>query len=155
MEVGEPMIPTTGKFVWKEDPNNKLGALEFISNNPNADRDRRRRKTNDANKRNDRGGSSVARNNAKGRGRLNQPKSAQAGIKPSESHTYVTLDDVKKIALGKLMDEKLYEDIDQFDGLYRNKEFDNFLRFLLTYFDCFFEKLQQEQKQKTSTYILV
>lgn len=39
------------------------------------------------------------------------------------------------------------------DCIFRTSQFDNFLLHLLTYFNCFFEKLQQEHKQNTSTYM--
>ncbi|XP_052768940.1 protein phosphatase 1 regulatory subunit 36-like [Mya arenaria] len=150
----QPLVPTTGRFIWKEGPNGENGTLEWASNNPNADRDRRRRKGNEGMKRNERGGSSVARNNQKGRGRPNQPKSPKAGIHATETHTTVTLDDIKKIALDKLFEEKVVDEVsDTFDSLYHNKQFDHFLIYLLTYFDCFFEKLHQEHKQNISTYI--
>lgn len=150
-DFDQPLIPTTGRFIWKEDANGK-GSLEWNSNNPNADRDRRRRKGNEGNKRNDRVASSVARNNqTKGRGRGNQPKSPRPPIKQTESHSNVTLDDVKSLALDML--SEVSDVSESFEGMYGTEQLDNFLRHLLTYFDCFFEKLQQEHKQNISTYI--
>lgn len=147
----QPLIPSTGRFIWKEDANGK-GVLEWNSNNPNADRDRRRRKGNDGNKRNDRVSSSVAKNQpSKVRGRGNHPKSPRPPIKPTDTHSTVTLEDIKSVAMDMLSE---VSDISEtFEGMYRREQFDNFLRFLLTYFGCFFEKLHQEHKQNISTYI--
>ncbi|XP_053373558.1 protein phosphatase 1 regulatory subunit 36-like isoform X2 [Mercenaria mercenaria] len=147
----QPLIPASGRFIWKEDATGK-GVLEWSSNNPNADRDRRRRKGNDGNKRNDRVSSSVAKNQpSKARGRGNHPKSPRPPIKPTDSHNTVTLDDIKSVALDMLSE---VSDISEtFEGMYGTEQFDNFLRHLLTYFGCFFEKLHQEHKQNISTYI--
>ncbi|KAL4237780.1 hypothetical protein ACF0H5_002492 [Mactra antiquata] len=115
-ENEQPLVPSTGRFIWKEDSNGK-GFLEWSSNNPNADRDRRRRKGNDGNKRNDRIASSVAKNNpAKNRGRANQPKSPRPPIKQTESHTTVTLDDVKAVALDML--SEVSDVSETFEGIY-------------------------------------
>lgn len=150
-EYEQPLIPTSGKFVWKEDANGK-GYLDWSSNNPNADRERRRRRGLEGSKRTDRVASSVARNQqTKARGRANHPKSAKGGIKQTETHSTVTLEDVKNVALDLL--GEVHQISETFEGLFPTEQFDNFLMDLLRYFSCFFEKLQQEHKQNTSQFI--
>lgn len=140
----QPLIPTSGRFIWKD------GSLEWSSNNPNADKEKRKR-AKEGKKGNDRVASSVARNNpAKIRGqRSNHPKSPKP-IKQTDTHNTVTLDDVKSVALDMAENEGFS---DTFEGMYNTIQFDNFLMHLLSYFNCFFEKLHQEHKQNTSTYI--
>lgn len=148
-DYDQPLIPSSGRYVWKEDSSGK-GYLDWSSNNPNADKEKRRR-AKEGKKGNDRVASSVARNNiVKNRGqRLNQPKSPKP-IKQTETHNTVTLDDVKSVAQDMLSSETFS---DTFEGMYNTIQFDNFLMHLLSYFNCFFEKLHQEHKQNTSTYI--
>lgn len=142
------MVPSTGRFIWKEDNTGK-GFLDWSSNNPNADKEKRRR-AKEGKKGNDRVASSVARNNpAKNRGQRN-PKSPKP-IKQTETHNTVTLDDVKSVAQDMLSEIEGYSDT--FEGMYNTIQFDNFLMHLLSYFHSFFEKLHQEHKQNISTYI--
>ncbi|KAL3872663.1 hypothetical protein ACJMK2_035876 [Sinanodonta woodiana] len=145
------LTPMSGKYVWKEDSSGK-GCLEFVSNNPNADKQEKRKRAKEG-KRNDRVASGLGKSNAmKGRGqqRLNPPKSPKPG-KQSESHSIVTLDKIKAVALNLV--SEMEEIAPTFEVLFDTPEFNNFLLHLLSYFHCFFEKLHAEHKLNISTYI--
>ncbi|XP_013409842.1 protein phosphatase 1 regulatory subunit 36 [Lingula anatina] len=180
---GEPMdesvlIPTTGKWIWKEDPTNpdKPPCLEFASNYASTDKqDKNRRRGKGGGmqvqdfmggKRNDRATPSIAsRPYAVGRGKAIQSSRSPKPSKPSAVHTEVTLTDVKLVAMDLLQQDMLIlsekngkdQDIsDNFDnekyGLLWSEAFDDFLMYLLNYFHCYFEKKNQEEK-KNPNYI--
>lgn len=143
---------TSGKWIWKDETN----TLEFTSNNPNADRQEKRRRAKEGNKRNDRVASSVGKANAM-RGKNQRGKNAKSPrppIKATSDHSTVTLDDVKGVALEHVPNDPELEMLSEhFDGIYSNSQFDNFLLHLLRYFHCFFEKQQWGEKIRTTTYI--
>lgn len=138
-----PSIPSSGKFEFKTDGDQPI--LEFVSNNPNADKNKNRR-AKEGNKRNDRVTSSVAKSHGmRGKSqRGNHPKSPRPPKKSSSEHDTVTLDDVKDVAHGSLLEG---ENVPiTFEGIYNAEEFDNFLMHLLIYFHCFIDKLEREEK---------
>lgn len=141
-----PVVP--GKWIWKEETK----SLDFVSANPMAERDRKKR-TREGNKLKDRVASSVARGGFRDRGqsKRNATKSPHPPIKQTTEHSTVTLDDVKGVAYSTIFDgENLSE---TFEGIFHTDQFDNFLLHLLSYFHCFFDKLHQEHKINTTTYI--
>ncbi|XP_062589006.1 protein phosphatase 1 regulatory subunit 36-like isoform X1 [Saccostrea cucullata] len=140
-----PVVP--GKWIWKEETK----SLDFVSANPMAERDRKKR-TREGNKLKDRVASSVARGGYnRGQTRRNTTKSPHPPIKQTTEHSTVTLDDVKGVAYSLISDGENLSDT--FEGIFHTDQFDNFLLHLLSYFHCFFDKLHQEHKINTTTYI--
>lgn len=138
-----PSIPTSGKFEFKTDGDQPV--LEFVSNNPNADKNKNRR-AKEGNKRNERVTSSVAKSHGlRGKSqRGNHPKSPKPPKKSASENDTVTLDDVKEVAHGSLLEGDNVPIT--FDGIYHADEFDHFLMHLLIYFHCFIDKLEREEK---------
>ncbi|XP_005099837.1 protein phosphatase 1 regulatory subunit 36 [Aplysia californica] len=141
-------IAVSGKWIWKDDPVNP--SLEFVSNNPNADRqDRRRRaKGHDGKGRGDRAASGIQRGGGAGRGRGGVQKminKSAPGKKDQTEHTIVTLDDIKNVSLERMSEVDQIRD--DFYSLYRREQFDFFLLYLLSYFNCFFNKMTLENKK--------
>ncbi|KAK3093757.1 hypothetical protein FSP39_019782 [Pinctada imbricata] len=96
--------------------------------------------------------SSVGKAGMRGKSqRGNHPKSPHAPIKQTTEHTTVTLEDVKGVALTTTSDGDNISEA--FDGIFGTDQFENFLMHLLRYFHCFFDKLHQEHKINTTTYI--
>ncbi|XP_071164061.1 protein phosphatase 1 regulatory subunit 36-like isoform X2 [Mytilus edulis] len=143
-----PSIPSSGRFEFKiSERKDEIPVLEFVSNNPNADKNKNRR-AKESNKRNERVTSSVAKSHGlRGKSqRGNHPKSPRPPKKSSSEHDTVTLDDVKEVAHGSLLEG---ENVPvTFDGIFHAEEFDNFLMHLLIYFHCFIDKLEREEKIK-------
>ncbi|KAI0208006.1 hypothetical protein LSAT2_007341 [Lamellibrachia satsuma] len=143
---------TVGHWIWKDDTN----TLEFVSNNPLADK-KERAKNRKLQKDH---GKTVASERPTGAnmgkpagGPKDKPRPlgvpAGSGKSPlgrgkHKGHTTVTLEDVKTIALGML---SASENIDaSFEDLCQTEQFDNFLVYLLNYYACFFEKRAYEKK---------
>ncbi|VDI05413.1 protein phosphatase 1 regulatory subunit 36 [Mytilus galloprovincialis] len=101
-----PSIPSSGRFEFKiSERKDEIPVLEFVSNNPNADKNKNRR-AKESNKRNERVTSSVAKSHGlRGKSqRGNHPKSPRPPKKSSSEHDTVTLDDVKEVAHGSLLE---------------------------------------------------
>ncbi|XP_064623437.1 protein phosphatase 1 regulatory subunit 36-like isoform X2 [Lineus longissimus] len=145
-------VPSSGKWTWKEE----TATLEFISNNPNADKlDKKKRGQKGGghhlmdfgSKRNDRNTPSLvnrpygqqARPRAHG-----LQKSAKAKQKQSEEEQFVTLARVKDVAYDMLSEVESVAPA--FDDLFSTEQFDEFLVYLINYFQCFFEKVAHENK---------
>ncbi|CAG2235393.1 PPP1R36 [Mytilus edulis] len=148
LQMTMPSIPSSGRFEFKiSERKDEIPVLEFVSNNPNADKNKNRR-AKESNKRNERVTSSVAKSHGlRGKSqRGNHPKSPRPPKKSSSEHDTVTLDDVKEVAHGSLLEG---ENVPvTFDGIFHAEEFDNFLMHLLIYFHCFIDKLEREEKIK-------
>ncbi|XP_060070610.1 protein phosphatase 1 regulatory subunit 36-like [Ylistrum balloti] len=143
-------VPSTGTWTWKDETN----SLEFMSNNPNADRQDKRRRAKEGNKKMDRVASSVGKPGMRGRSQKgNQAKSPHPALKQKTSQTTVTLDYVKNVALSMLSVQSNEGIPETFEGILNTDEFDLFLMHLFNYFHCFFDKLLQEHKINTTTYI--
>ncbi|XP_070181319.1 protein phosphatase 1 regulatory subunit 36-like isoform X2 [Littorina saxatilis] len=132
------MFPASGKWVWKEE----TCGLEFVSNNPNAEKGKRGKK-HDA-----KGGNRAVSSRAVGKGR-GQPRMGnmrgQHTKKDMAEHTSVTIEDIKTVAYDMISEVEMLPET--FDGLMRAEQFDNFLLHLLSYFNCFFAKMHQETKK--------
>ncbi|KAL8612834.1 hypothetical protein ACOMHN_038089 [Nucella lapillus] len=135
---GSDMVPLSGRWVWKEE----TCGLEFVSNNPNAEKGKRGQKR-DAKGR-DRVVSSRAVGKGRGHPRLGNMRGQQSK-KDQAEHTTVLLDDIKTVAYDMMSEVELLPEA--FDGLMKADQFDYFLLHLLSYFNCFFEKMQQENKK--------
>lgn len=142
-----PSTPSSGRFEFKIPDNlsKEPPTLEFVSNNPNADKNKNRR-AKDGNKRNERVTSSVGKTMRGRSQRGHHPKSPRPPKKSSSENDTVTLDDVKDVAHGSLIEG---ENVPvTFEGIFHAEEFDNFLMHLLIYFHCFIDKLEREEKIK-------
>ncbi|XP_076442085.1 protein phosphatase 1 regulatory subunit 36-like [Babylonia areolata] len=132
------MIPSSGRWVWKEE----TCGLEFVSNNPTAERKRGKRQ--DA-----KGRDRAVSSRAVGKGRGAHPRMGNIRGHPSKKdqaeHTTVLLDDIKTVAYDMMSEVELLPE--SFDGLMKADQFDYFLLHLLSYFNCFFEKMNQENKK--------
>lgn len=135
------MVPSSGRWTWKEEIVNSqcIHSLEFVSNNPYADKGKRGKK-------HDAKGNNRALSSRKGRGaprpgnmRQQHPK------KDSFEHTVVELDDIKTVAFDMMSEVEILPE--SFAGLMKSEQFDYFLRYLLSYFNCYFEKMVQENKK--------
>lgn len=131
------MMPSSGRWVWKEE----TCGLEFVSNNPNAEKGKR-------GKRQEKGRDRAVSSRAVGKGR-GQPRLGNLRGHPSKrdqaEHTTVLLDDIKTVAYDMMSEVELLPET--FDGLMKADQFDYFLLHLLSYFNCFFEKMHQENKK--------
>ncbi|XP_046340444.2 protein phosphatase 1 regulatory subunit 36-like [Haliotis rufescens] len=143
--------PTSGRWVWRDGDGGRP-SLEFISNNANADRQDKRRKAKEHGRgRGDRVASSVARGQGLGRGRgqarPNTTKSPHPSKKDTTDNPYITLENVKVVAFERMTEADQSLVPESFDSLRGTKQFDTFLMYLLSYFNCFFEKMNQENKK--------
>ncbi|GFO27494.1 protein phosphatase 1 regulatory subunit 36-like [Plakobranchus ocellatus] len=142
-------VQLSGKWEWKDDPINP--SLEFISFNPNADRqDRRKRaKGHDGKGRGDRAASGMQRGGKMGRGRgavsLKPPAKSAPSKKDQSEHTTVTLEDIKNVALERMSEVDPIPE--HFIGLLRREQLNIFLLYLLSYFNCYFNKITLENKK--------
>lgn len=150
--------PQNGKWVWNENSN----ALEYQSNNPNADRQDKKGKNKGQQKGghhmfdhgskkgvlNDRGTTPSMGSRAFGRGRQSQIPGHKSPVrgqgKQQGEHNYVTVEDVKNVAINML--GEVFSISPVFEGIYGTAQFDEFLLFLLNFFHWYFEKRAQEQK---------
>ncbi|XP_055956865.1 protein phosphatase 1 regulatory subunit 36 [Patella vulgata] len=141
--------PTLGKWVWKEETN----TLEFVSLHPDNKDKRRKNKGHHDKNRLDRVVSSGARNlgggKVRGPARLTNAKSPKANRRDVENDK-VMLEDIKRVAHGMMSEVDIIPD--SFNMLNGTDEFDHFLLNLITYFNCFFEKMAQD-KRKNPMYI--
>lgn len=128
------LLPVTGRWVWKDEP----CGLEFVSNNPQAEKGKRGKKHHD-NKVQGRVASSRRARAGQRLGNKGQSKKDQV------EHTSVLLDDIKSVALDMMCEVELVPET--FEELLRAEQFDIFLLHLLSYFGCFFEKITQENKK--------
>jgi len=141
-------VAVSGKWIWKDDPANP--SLEFVSNNPHADKKDKRRgaKGQDGKGRGDRAASGIQRGGGAGRGRGAAAKllnKSAPGKKEQSEHTTVTLDDIKNVSLERTSEVDPIPD--HFYSLYRREQFDFFLLYLLSYFNCYFNKMTLENKK--------
>ncbi|XP_059145667.1 protein phosphatase 1 regulatory subunit 36-like [Physella acuta] len=137
-------LPLSGKWVWKDDPEHP--SLEFVSNNPNADKHekKRRAKGHDAKGRSDRAASGLQR--VRGAASvLNTQSFKRTGKKDPTQHSHVTLKDIKSVSLERMSEVDSIPH--QFTDLISQDQFDFFLLYLLSYFNCYFHKMTLENKK--------
>uniref|UniRef100_A0A8C5QQ61 Protein phosphatase 1 regulatory subunit 36 n=1 Tax=Leptobrachium leishanense TaxID=445787 RepID=A0A8C5QQ61_9ANUR len=151
----EPVAkPVPGHWYWREDTK----TLEFLSNNSTADgRERVRRARaihfqESESKAPDRVTTQHCFNMAAGtkfsKARYTDPVPRSPKYMNKNDHEYITLEDVKRVALHLLKDEeKLY--IDVFSEAVRSQHLDEFLMSLLSYLSCYLEKTALERKPKS------
>jgi len=110
---------------------------------------RRGAKGHDGKGRGDRAASGIQRGGATGRGRgvnAQKPTTKSApGKKDQVEHTVVTLEDIKTVSLERM--SEVDQIPDHFYSLYRREQFDFFLLYLLSYFNCYFNKMTLENKK--------
>ncbi|CAH1792159.1 unnamed protein product [Owenia fusiformis] len=150
-ESDQGHMPLNGRWIWKDESN----SLEYTSNTGGDKSDKKKKQKGlhfqDAIvKGNNRAPSSVGgRSYGKGRGQAQHIRGSRSPgqrqtIKQSEEHKHVTLDDVKSVALDMLCEIEEIPNV--FKGMYSSEAFDDFLKHLLCYFKCFFEKKQLEEQ---------
>ncbi|KAK7493468.1 hypothetical protein BaRGS_00015368 [Batillaria attramentaria] len=139
-ETRKEKHPVSGRWIWKDDP---MG-LEFVSNSPQADKGKRSKKHG-----HDAKGQGRAASSRVAGGRKRQPKPPNNVKGPSKKdqveHSYVTLDDIKSVALDMMGEVEMVPE--SFEELLRAEQFDYFLVHLLSYFSCFFDKINQDTKK--------
>ncbi|KAI8482663.1 hypothetical protein Bbelb_396410 [Branchiostoma belcheri] len=159
-------MPTTGRWIWKEDTN----SLEFAGSHQVAEhKDGKKKKGkggihfHDAGKRNDRAKTpmfgAVGRMGAGGVGKGTAGKGYgphRGSPKPSMKQTgtdgiNITLDHVKAVALDLLQEVAVSDLPEHFSVFSQTEQFDSFLISLLNYFSCYFERLAQEKKPTPMT----
>ncbi|XP_035666028.1 protein phosphatase 1 regulatory subunit 36-like isoform X1 [Branchiostoma floridae] len=159
-------MPTTGRWIWKEDTN----SLEFAGSHQVAEhKDGKKKKGkggihfHDTGKRNDRAKTpmfgAVGRMGAGGVGKGTAGKGYRphrGSPKPSMKQTgtdgiNITLDHVKAVALDLLQEVAVSDLPDHFSVFSQTEQFDSFLISLLNYFSCYFERLAQEKKPTPMT----
>ncbi|XP_074657411.1 protein phosphatase 1 regulatory subunit 36-like [Tubulanus polymorphus] len=146
-----PSIPQNGRWIWKEESN----TLEYVSNNPGADKQEKKKRA--------KGGTHFLQEfglkmtervtpNLAGRTGIGL-RGARAGLhrsanrgkpKPGEEETVVSLQKVKDVAYDMLVDLQSVSPV--FDDLYDTVQFDEFLVYMLSYYQCYFEKIAQDNK---------
>ncbi|CAL1527793.1 unnamed protein product [Lymnaea stagnalis] len=140
-------IQLSGKWIWKDDPTSP--SLEFVSNNPNADKldKRRRARGHEGRGRGERASSGIQRGGY-GKGRVTTMKQSikfAPQKKDQSEHTTVTIEDIKTVAFQRMSEvENIPE---HFHSLYSQEQFDFFLLYLLSYFNWYFIKLTLETKK--------
>ncbi|XP_055878321.1 protein phosphatase 1 regulatory subunit 36-like [Biomphalaria glabrata] len=141
-------VTLSGRWVWKDDPT-KPG-LEFNSNNPNAERQDKRRRGRgvDGRGRGDRVSSGAQRGGVFGRGRGATSKILNKWApnkKDQTEHSAVTLEDIKTVTFERM--SEVHAIPEEFHSLFGREQFNIFLLYLMSYFNCYFNKLNLETKK--------
>ncbi|XP_025105143.1 protein phosphatase 1 regulatory subunit 36-like isoform X1 [Pomacea canaliculata] len=141
MERSSSNVPTSGKWTWKED----ICGLEFVSYSPNADKGKRGKKL-DARRGLEGTNRPSSSRGPHGRGQGHYHMATGTKSKKDQAeHTSVLLDDIKAVAVDMIFDTRSIPE--SFDSLLWTEQFDYFLLHLLSYFNCFFEKIHQDSKK--------
>ncbi|KAH9495059.1 hypothetical protein Btru_018725 [Bulinus truncatus] len=147
----------SGKWIWKEDPIKP--SLEFVSNNPNADKQDKRRRGRglDGKGRGERVLSGAQRGGTFSRGRGSSNKtSSQMGTsskKDLSDHFLVTLEDIKNVTFLERMNE-VRPIPEEFNSLFRANSSISFCCSSHELFQLLFliNKLNLENKKKSHVY---